>query len=207
MNGINDHFWLHVNELPAGVEKRTAVFNYKCKQMGGTSEMRYFRASFEDEDQPGKVQVRELRGGNVCTIGGTAAWGMALGMARGTTRSNMFKANYTFEYLTPDMIARDIAQRDLALEAIELNRRACVARFDEETALLRSEPRVGMQTLLGVIVDVRTPLASIQYSPSVRPKTTRDIEWLPIAGLTSPTRCAAAPRGPLSPTYRGVLSQ
>ena len=60
-------------------------------------------------------------------------------------------------------------------------------RQDEETRRLRTAPKVGDQTIEGIVIDLRPPLALIQYNAMQRqifgkPQT----EWISISSLTAP---------------------
>lgn len=60
-------------------------------------------------------------------------------------------------------------------------------RQAEETRRLRSAPKVGDQTIDGIVVDLRPPLALIQYSELQRQIFGKpQSEWVPITSLTAP---------------------
>ena len=60
------------------------------------------------------------------------------------------------------------------------------AQKDVATLRLRSNPRVGDRTPVGTIVEVRPPLALVQYDQRYRALGNRPAaEWLPIASLTA----------------------
>jgi hypothetical protein len=62
------------------------------------------------------------------------------------------------------------------------------ARRNAATDRLRADPHVGDRTNLGTIVELRGPLALIQYDERYRRLTTRpQIEWIRIEALTAPS--------------------
>lgn len=63
------------------------------------------------------------------------------------------------------------------------------AQKTEAMRRLRSNPRVGDRTTIGVIVDVRAPLALVQYDERYRALSNRPpAEWLPIESLLPESR-------------------
>lgn len=74
-------------------------------------------------------------------------------------------------------------------ERAEASRKESQQRSDrqaEETRRLRTAPKIGDQTIEGIIIDLRPPLALIQYNAMQRqmfgkPQT----EWVPISSLTA----------------------
>lgn len=60
-------------------------------------------------------------------------------------------------------------------------------RQAEETRRLRSAPKVGDQTMEGIVIELRPPLALIQYSELQRQMFGKpQSEWVPITSLTAP---------------------
>jgi hypothetical protein len=74
--------------------------------------------------------------------------------------------------------------RTLALQKESLQRTNYQA---EETRRLRTAPKIGDQTIEGIITDLRPPLALIQYNAMQRQMFGKpQSEWVPIRSLTAP---------------------
>ncbi|MDR9834709.1 hypothetical protein [Herbaspirillum huttiense] len=73
---------------------------------------------------------------------------------------------------------------------IEAARREAQQRADlqaAETRRLRSTPKIGNMTRDGLIIDLRPPLALIQYHPALQQSLGKpQQEWLPIQSLSAP---------------------
>lgn len=62
------------------------------------------------------------------------------------------------------------------------------ATRDDMTKRLRTQPRVGDRTSVGVVIELRPPLALVQYDQRYRAMFGRPAsEWLPIDGLSAPS--------------------
>lgn len=77
------------------------------------------------------------------------------------------------------------AERSARVAAASANRQA--AR-DDITKRLRTQPRVGDRTSLGVVIELRPPLALVQYDRRYQEVSGRPAsEWLRIDGLSAPS--------------------
>lgn len=99
----------------------------------------------------------------------------------------------TRAFFTPEQAA-SFGSSYQAREA-ERSRQAAVRRQEreaqktDEMRRLRSNPRVGDRTRIGVIVEVRPPLALVQYDERYRALSNRPpAEWLPIESLLPESR-------------------
>jgi hypothetical protein len=89
------------------------------------------------------------------------------------------------------------ARRDAAVAALQARRQENAAalaaadaadneKWEKETARLRSDPRVGDDTSLGLIVEVKPPLVLIQVRPDRREARAASQEWVKIENLRAP---------------------
>lgn len=89
------------------------------------------------------------------------------------------------------------ARRDAAYAAIQAGREqhaatsaaadeADEAKWRQETARLRSDPKIGDETSLGMIADVKPPLVLIQVRPDRREARGASQEWVKIENLRAP---------------------
>jgi hypothetical protein len=91
------------------------------------------------------------------------------------------------------------ARRDAAWAAYQERRREGAAalaaaekadneKWERETARLRSDPKVGDNTSLGMIVEVKPPLVLVQVSPDRREARGASQEWVKMENLWAPRR-------------------
>jgi hypothetical protein len=81
-------------------------------------------------------------------------------------------------------MAEERKRVDKTLESLRQKRES----ESERTQQLRTSPKVGDETSKGVIVELRPPLALIQYHPRIREILNLPTsEWVPISSLTAPS--------------------
>jgi hypothetical protein len=78
------------------------------------------------------------------------------------------------------------AQHEEVAAALTADEKAENERWERETARLRSDPKVGDQTSLGLIVEVKPPLVLIQVKADRREARNASQEWVKIESLRAP---------------------
>lgn len=98
-----------------------------------------------------------------------------------TTRTS-FIAGAALEWTEPDSAGNKRANAKVYED--------CAARREAQTNVLRTKPEVGMKAGAGLIIDVRIPLALVQYSTLMQQVRGRTQEWVPASNLISGIECA-----------------
>lgn len=194
-NANNAPHYLSRPQLADTVASRTRYFQAKCQAMGGTPNTLFADSTFADRQDASKIKTLSLQGGTECLGGAQPPWGVNIRVADGTYLTGapeMFHGQLAFSYVGPEEVAKIERERAIARDAALRDLTACKARVADDTARLRQDPQVGMQTGWGVIVEVREPLVLIQYSPEARALRAAGApasEWLQAESTSSAMKC------------------
>ena len=79
------------------------------------------------------------------------------------------------------------AQAAESMRAMNIRSKESTIRQAEATRRLRNTPKIGDRTSLGVIIDLRPPLAHVQYDAEIRTTWGKPpSEWMAIDSLDAP---------------------
>lgn len=156
------------------------------------------------EMKPISLAVTEIV---ICSQGATALWGVNVELveaeflvakAFGSGVNYYAKVRTTFVPGAVITANREAAERTRI--AAETTRKAdaearqgqlaeCRRRQDENSKTVQANPQVGMRVALGLIVEVKQPLALIQYDQNGQALKGRQQEWVPVSTLRAGADC------------------
>lgn len=122
-------------------------------------------------------------------------WGASLAYTRTTFFPSQWTGDLTY-YADVQSTFASAEQLNLTeergaanLAAAQHQRELCAEKRSANTALLRTKPEIGMQVAYGTIIDLRPPLALVQYDPLGRQLKGRDQEWVQVSSLSTGSDC------------------
>lgn len=191
----NNESWsgFSLKSLLAEGARHTGIVQKKCFQMGGTNAAVYGTSPFID--RTGAIEERMLPRGTFCALSDQPSWGITTSVVEGTLvpgTAPSYSGRFFYTLMSPDEVQSRLRARELARQKALDQNIQCQAEVAHRTQLLNVDPRVGMQTHLGVAIDVRAPLVLIQYKPELRQGRGRDTEWIHMRDLRSALTCAVA---------------
>lgn len=130
-----------------------------------------------------------------CITSGVFLWGLDLEYAEPMFFPSQwagdmyYYANMRLGFVSGTSLEQNEATSATNRDAAHTRNDECSARRIAYTQRLRADPQVGMVVAYGTIVDLRPPLALIQYSASGLQMKGRDQEWVQISSLSAGTEC------------------
>ena len=105
------------------------------------------------------------------------------------TGSAIYSAQIRATFVSSDVLVQAEAARTAMQTQSEDLRRACAIQREAYSRRVKASPQVGMQVAYGMIVELRAPLALVQYDSLGKALKHVDQEWVPIASLGAGTDC------------------
>jgi hypothetical protein len=130
-----------------------------------------------------------------CKTSSTNLWGASISYGNPRYFSSswadavFYYAELRVDYVGAAQLERTDPYSESNKEAARKASAECSARAQEYNARLRSRPEVGMQVAFGVIVELRPPLALVQYDAFGRQMKGQTQEWLQISTLSAGSSC------------------
>lgn len=120
-------------------------------------------------------------------------WGASLAY----TQTSFFPSQWTGDvtyYADIQASFASVEQLSLTEErGVDRQSALCAQRRSAYTNLLRTKPEIGMQVAFGTIIDLRPPMALLQYDPLGQQMKGRDQEWVQVSSLSAGSDCPQPP--------------
>ena len=162
-------------------------------------EMKNVQFDFRDPNgnvHTGNVSLPRILGCRSAT--GRIGWGVALSYEKTAMYIAMYfgndvgySADVPLQYIAATTFDRTEPNGNVDQETARPRLAECGAKRDAYTQRIRQTPQVGMPVAFGVIVNVRPPLALVQYDSFGRNIKGREQEWVPISTLAAGSDCPA----------------
>ena len=178
------------------LHKHLRPLEMRCQADGGTvvqRGMRDVRFDFRDPNgnvHSANVSLPRMLGCRSAT--GRIGWGVALSYEKTAMYIAMFFGNdvgywadVPLQYLAATTFDPTEPNGNVDQETARRRLAECSAKRDAYAQRVRQTPQVGMPVASGVIVDVRPPLALVQYDSFGRNIKGREQEWVPISTLAA----------------------
>lgn len=171
----------------------------RCQSDAGQIEVlkrSYVRFPARDFDRSGRAQIDLLLPTKLeCRSNSTASWGIDIGYTKtefftstlGGDRFYLAEIKLGFVPSTQPRLTG--AEDPPNLEAVRKRNAECSALRQAYTDRLRASPAVGMSVVYGTIIDLKPPLALIQYDGLGRQMKSREQEWVQISTLSAGSDC------------------
>lgn len=191
-----------VNNQPrAGMDAALAPVAKGCTQLGGSlvpdREMPITFLPYRGATAPIKASLPTRM---VCRAAGKDTWGLdiridnphyVLPVAVGTSTAYFGKLVTSFvngDQLEAEATLR-ATLRAIDQQAQEAHARACAAQRDAFVQRVRANPTIGTRVAQGMIIDIRGPIALIQYDDAARALNRREQAWVQISTLEPAEAC------------------
>lgn len=190
--------WLNVSHLKSlsitgdpqpQLKAHPTILRKRCEIEGGKLQERATSLDFKDTQTGAYSGSQTLTNLTVCEANGAALWGATTTVERPETlwgnlcSSGCYYGAFKLTYLDGPQAAQALARRDEETRRAMAEANACADRQKAKRDELRSAPRIGDQTSLGLVIDVRAPMVLIQFNPRERNARHRDQEWVPAGQL------------------------
>jgi len=190
-----------VNDAARGLGLALRPISERCVADGGRLvEGQLKRFEFKEIKERRQPVSAALPGRVVCSVNDRLAWGADIDVTDGTYFVPLSGGELLYESVVvtrfidaavlADEAKRELEGRERLATYLQDQRIAEDARAKECTALrdayskrVRSNPQIGMRVQFGIIIEVKQPLALVQYdSIGVRMKG-REQEWILVSSL------------------------
>jgi hypothetical protein len=197
-----------------GVEYAIQPIKARCEQDGGTLlDTQQTSVKFLDHrvvkvpqmvQYPQYIRSVTLPARVICKIGGKVAWGADIRIANPyylvpymLGDSISYNGSVRTQYVSGEAIMAEITRQSVVRSEESLERFAELGAREKECSALRttyrqrvrSNPQPGMRVFLGLIVEVRGPIALIQYDEIGRHIKAKDQEWVQVSSLDPGEEC------------------
>ncbi len=182
------------------LRKHLRPLEMRCQADGGTivqrgmGDVRFVYRDPSSNVYEANVSLPRILGCRSAT--GRIGWGvtlryekMAMYIAMYFGNDVGYSADVPLQYLAATTFYRTEPSGNVDQEIARRRLAECGAKREAYTQRVRQAPQVGMQVAFGVIVDVRPPLALIQYDTFGRRVKGREQEWVPILTLAAGSDC------------------
>ena len=105
------------------------------------------------------------------------------------TGSAIYSAQIRATFISSDVLVQAEPTRTAIPIQSEDLRKACSIKREAYSRRVKASPEVGMQVAYGMIVELRAPLALVQYDSLGKALKRVDQEWVPIASLGAGSDC------------------
>lgn len=178
------------------LHKHLRPLEMRCQADGGTLVQRGMKdVRFDFRDPGGNVHSANVslpRTLGCRSLTGRIGWGVSLSYEKSamyiaTHFGNDFgySADVPLQYIAATTFDRTEPNGNVYQETARRRLAECSAKRDAYTQRVRQKPQVGMPVDFSVIVDVKPPLALVQYDSFGRNIKGREQEWVPISTLAA----------------------
>lgn len=190
-----------VNDAARGLGLALRPISDRCIADGGRLvEGRLKRFEFKEVKDRRQPVSSAMPGRVVCSVDDRLAWGADIEITDGTYFVPLSGGELLYESVVvtrfidasalADEAKREAEGRERIATYLQEQRRAedarakeCTALRDEYSKRVRSNPRVGMRVQFGMIIEVKQPLALVQYDSAAVPIKGREQEWIAVSLL------------------------
>lgn len=172
---------------------RPNVMGQRCAREGGSLQERVSAQEFRDNRTKQFSGSQTLTDLMVCQANGATLWGAttvvdnAETVISGNCNGSCYYGIFRMAYLAGQEAAQELARRDVETQRAMAQADACAEWQKARREGLRSAPKVGQETSLGLVVDVRLPTVQVQLNQRERAARHRDQEWVQAAQLDLPS--------------------
>jgi hypothetical protein len=164
-----------------------------CSEGQGTTSSRAHVIAFVNQRNPDSLVFKSVPAEFVCSVNGHPAWGMSVNVERPQFVTNgSWGTNYSGTYAnyeSSEQVAARRGERDTAAQDLQEGKLQCTSDLVVKEEIAIAPLRVGSPTPLGTVIDIKGPLALVQYGEAQRRIRGRDQEWVALRILITQMNC------------------